>query len=214
MKLSGLMWDMDGTLVDSEPLHEETLIASLVTQGISPPANLHDLVVGLSTLKIYEIFRSSFGLKLPFEQWCKRRYMHYLERSQSLKAREGAMELFKELQSCGFRQAIVSNSDRVIVQANLEAIGLNDPEMITVSRNDVIEGKPHPECYLRALYLMQKDPLEVAVLEDSTTGAQAGVAANMRTMFWPQGSRHPSPHGSLFVSNLMEIRDSLGLSNR
>jgi HAD superfamily hydrolase (TIGR01509 family) len=204
---------MDGTLVDSEPLHEDTLIASLITQGIEPPSNLHELVVGLSTIRIYEIFQSSFGLRIPFEEWCRQRYKNYLEKSSSLKAREGALELFRELQERGFQQAIVSNSDRIIVQANLQVIGLDDPEMITVSRNDVIQGKPHPECYLRALYLMKKSADQVAVLEDSTTGALAGVAAGAKTIFWPQVASPTIPNGAIFVSKMDDIRRLLDISD-
>ena len=58
----GVLWDLDGTLVDSEPLHEETLVMSLETEGIAPPPDLHELVVGMPAKLIHETFRERYGL--------------------------------------------------------------------------------------------------------------------------------------------------------
>ncbi|KAG1668281.1 Glycerol-1-phosphate phosphohydrolase 2 [Nymphon striatum] len=51
-------------------------------------------------------------------------------------------------------QATVSNSDRIIVQKNLHRLGINRPEFVSVALNDVHEGKPHPEPYIRAAHLL------------------------------------------------------------
>lgn len=93
---------------------------------------------------------------------------------------------FLQLRAEGYAQAIVSNSDRLIVDANLDAVGLDEPGMVTVSRNDVRTGKPAPEPYLRAAWLLQIEPGRCQVVEDSLTGAKAGLAAGMRTLFWPE----------------------------
>ncbi|TIV56214.1 MAG: HAD family phosphatase, partial [Mesorhizobium sp.] len=70
-----------------------------------------------------------------------------------------------------------SNSDRLIVDANLSAVGLVYPGMHTVSRNDVRQGKPHGEPFLRAAYLAGVDPADAVAVDDSVTGAMAGLAA-------------------------------------
>jgi HAD superfamily hydrolase (TIGR01509 family) len=202
---------MDGTLVDSEPLHEETLIASLRSQGIDPAGDLHEMVVGLSTLHIYEIFQSRYGLTLPFVEWCRMRYQHYMREAPMLKPRTGALELFRELQWRQCPQAIVSNSDRLIVDANLRAIGIAEPELVTVCRNDVRLGKPHPECYQRALWLLNEKRSNAVVLEDSHTGVQAGLAAGISTLYWPQRSGAAMVEHATLAQSPEDVRQFLGL---
>ncbi|TGV33783.1 HAD family phosphatase, partial [Mesorhizobium sp. M8A.F.Ca.ET.142.01.1.1] len=160
MTPKAVFWDMDGTLVDSEPLHEAALVAALRSVGVAPPVDLHERVLGVAAWPVYEMLRDELGLDLPFDEWIVRKYDHYLPLAETLKPRPGAIEVFNELRALGVEQAVVSNSDRLIVDANLTAVGLIYPGMRTVSRNDVIDGKPLPEPFLRAAYLAGVDPAE------------------------------------------------------
>ena len=72
-----------------------------------------------------------FGLTLPFDDWIRRKYDHYLAHAPSLKPRAGALEIFRDLQCKGVVQAVVSNSDRLIVDANLRAVGIVEPGLKT-----------------------------------------------------------------------------------
>jgi len=85
--------------------------------------------------------------------------------------------------------AIVSNSDRMLVDANLRAAGLQVPGLVSVARNDVRFGKPRPEPYLRAAWLLGVDPSDCIVVEDSVPGARAGLAAGMTVIGWPEPHR-------------------------
>ena len=143
MTPKAVFWDMDGTLVDSEPLHEAALVAAMRNVGLMPPADLHERVLGVAAWPVYEMMRDEFGLDLPFDDWIMRKYEHYLPLVEGLKPRPGAIEVFNELRALGVQQAVVSNSDRMIVDANLRMVGLFYPGMKTISRNDVREGKPH-----------------------------------------------------------------------
>ncbi|WAX95669.1 HAD family phosphatase [Aminobacter sp. NyZ550] len=210
MTPKAVYWDMDGTLIDSEPLHEESLVSALRSVGIEPPADLHARVVGQAARPVYEVLRDQFGLALDFDDWIALKYDHYLGRAPDLLPREGAMEIFRDLKARGVVQAIVSNSDRLVVEANLQAVGVHEPTMKTISRNDVRLGKPDPEPYLRAAYLTGIDLADTAVMEDSVTGAMAGVAAGMRTIFWPQ-DRIDGPAGALVAHSAKEVRALLGL---
>lgn len=210
MKPKAVYWDMDGTLVDSEPLHDQALAAALESVGIEPPADLHERVLGQAARPVYEMMRRDFGLKLPFDDWIRRKYDFYLLHAVTLRPREGALEIFRELQRSGVAQAVVSNSDRLIVDANLGAVGLVEPGLKSVSRNDVREGKPHPEPFLRAAWLTEIDPAESFVMEDSVTGATAGLAAGMTTIFWPEKPM-AGPDGALVAGSAAEVRGLLGL---
>ncbi|MER8533425.1 HAD family phosphatase [Mesorhizobium sp. M1005] len=210
MTPKAVFWDMDGTLVDSEPLHEAALIAALHSVGIAPPADLHERVLGIAAWPVYEMLRDEFGLDLPFDDWIVRKYDHYLPMAETLTPRTGAIEIFNEMLALGVPQAVVSNSDRLIVDANLRAVGLVYPGMKTVSRNDVREGKPHAEPFLRAAWLADVDPAEAVAVDDSVTGATAGLAAGMKTIFWPEVPME-GPPGAIVINSAGELRAELGL---
>jgi HAD superfamily hydrolase (TIGR01509 family) len=210
MTPKAVFWDMDGTLVDSEPLHEAALAAALRSVGVTPPTDLHQRVLGIAAWPVYEMLRDEFGLSLPFDDWIVRKYDHYLPMAETLKPRPGAIEVFNELRALGVEQAVVSNSDRVIVDANLSAVGLIYPGMRTISRNDVIEGKPHPEPFLRAAYLAGVDPKDAFAVDDSVTGATSGLAAGMKTIFWPEAPM-AGPPGAIVINSAEELRARLGL---
>ncbi|TIL85864.1 MAG: HAD family phosphatase [Mesorhizobium sp.] len=210
MTPKAVFWDMDGTLVDSEPLHEAALIAALHSVGIAAPTNLHERVLGIAAWPVYEMLRDEFGLDLPFYDWIVRKYDHYLPMAETLKPRPGAMEIYNELRGLGVAQAVVSNSDRLVVDANLRMVGLFYPAMKTISRNDVREGKPHAEPFLRAAWLAGVDPADAVAVEDSVTGSTAGLAAGMKTIFWPEAPM-AGPPGAIVISSADELRAELGL---
>ncbi|PBB90986.1 HAD family hydrolase [Mesorhizobium sp. WSM3864] len=210
MTPKAVFWDMDGTLVDSEPLHEAALVAALRSVGITPPTDLHERVLGVAAWPVYEMLRDQFGLDLHFDDWIVRKYDHYLPMAGTLKPRPGAIEVFNELRALGVEQAVVSNSDRLIVDANLGAVGLVYPGMHTVSRNDVRQGKPHAEPFLRAAYLAGVDPADAVAVDDSRTGAMAGLAAGMKTIFWPEAPMQ-GPPGAIVINSAEELRAQLGL---
>jgi beta-phosphoglucomutase-like phosphatase (HAD superfamily) len=205
-----VFWDMDGTLTDSEPLHEAALIAALRSAGVTPPSDLHERVLGISAWPVYEMLRDEHGLALPFDEWIVRKYDHYWPLVDGLKPRPGAVEIFNELRALGVAQAVVSNSDRMVVDANLGAVGLAYPGMRTVSRNDVREGKPHPEPFLRAAWLAGVDPGDAVAVDDSWTGATAALAAGMKTIFWPEKPM-AGPEGAINLNSIAELRAELGL---
>ncbi|AZO60217.1 HAD family phosphatase [Mesorhizobium sp. M1A.F.Ca.IN.022.06.1.1] len=210
MTPKAVFWDMDGTLVDSEPLHEAALVAALRSVGITPPTDLHERVLGVAAWPVYEMLRDQFGLDLHFDDWIVRKYDHYLPMAETLKPRPGAIDVFNELRALGVEQAVVSNSDRLIVDANLGAVGLVYPGMHTVSRNDVRQGKPHAEPFLRAAYLAGVDPADAVAVDDSRTGAMAGLAAGMKTIFWPEAPMEGLP-GAIVINSAEELRAQLGL---
>ena len=210
MTPKAVFWDMDGTLIDSEPLHEQSLSEALLGLGILPPEDLHERVVGVAAVPVYEMLRDELGLDLPFNEWITQKYNHYFKHVSSLRARQGAVEIFKLLHQQAIPQVIVSNSDRLVVNANMKAIGLDWPTLKSISRNDVRNPKPDPEPYTHAAWLVGVDPADCCVIEDSATGATAGVEAGMKTLLWVQEPSHP-PAGAILVLSADELRYHLGL---
>jgi beta-phosphoglucomutase-like phosphatase (HAD superfamily) len=199
-----VLWDMDGTLVDSEPIAVEALRRAMAEQGIVPPDDLHDLVVGRPADELYRWYARDLGLNLDPVSWERRKHRHHLAALGTLRGFAPAIALFKALDARGLPQAIVSNSDRIIMDAQLHAVGIARPGLVTVSRNDVRHGKPEPEGYLRAAWLLDVPPGDCIVVEDSPSGATAGLAACMRTVLVPHATMAP-PHGVSQLETIDEI---------
>ncbi len=210
MTPKAVFWDMDGTLVDSEPLHDAALVSAMRSVGLEAPGDLHERVLGKTAAFVYDMMRDEFGLTLPFDEWIALKYDYYMANVAGLQPRPGAIEIYQELRARGVPQAVVSNSDRLIVDANLGAVGLSHAGMKTVSRNDVREGKPHPEPFLRAAWLFDVAPGEAVAIDDSVTGAMSGLAAGMKTIFWPERPM-PGPDGAVVIDTADELRAQLGL---
>lgn len=204
MTLGAVLWDLDGTLIDSEPVHIAALCDVLVQEALPVPAQLHEWLIGMGAREVHELLVGRLGLALSYPALVGRKHAAYRRRSEELRARQGGVEIFEALAGSGVRQAIVSNSDRVLVDLNLHAVGLSVPDLVSISRNDVRCGKPDPEPYLRAAWLLGVAPSACTVVEDSPTGAASGLAAGMRVVVWPE----PAGVGAAAFPTGTELVDS------
>lgn len=197
-----VLWDIDGTLALSESFHLRVLQATAREEyGIELPDEFHEEMVGRTAEESFILVCERYGLEEDFGRWIERKYRRYVEVAPEIPPRPGAVEAFRRLRAAGVHQALVSNSDRIVVEANIRALGLLVPRLVTVTVNDVRLGKPNPECYLRAAHLLGVAPADCVVVEDSPTGARAGVAAGMRVLAWPENpafvfpqEAQPVPH--------------------
>jgi len=193
---SAVLWDMDGTLIDSEPLHFQSMVHALASLGVPAEAGLQARTTGLSESEVLAFCRSHLGIAVSPDRWAELRNSYYLARAGSLVARQGALPIFLRLKRRGIPQAVVSNSARPIVDANLRALSLHDDGLPSVSRNDVRMAKPHPEPYLMAAAALGLEPTACLVVEDSLAGTRSGVAAGMHVLFWPEAIPAAIPDGS------------------
>ncbi|MGF6767586.1 HAD superfamily hydrolase (TIGR01509 family) [Paraburkholderia sp. GAS199] len=208
-----VLWDMDGTLADSEPLHLRTLITALAHHGVEAGDELHPLIFGKTGREVHALVSERFGIEIEFEAWSMFRARAYLAAAPSIAARPGALEVYRAVRAAGVAQAVVSNASRMLLEANLAALDLQEPQLVTVSANDVRMGKPDPEPYLRAAWLLRLEPREAIVVEDSPTGARAAVAAGMRVLGWPLDDAAASafPDSVRIVHAASELAHALGV---
>lgn len=193
---SAVLWDMDGTLIDSEPLHFQSMVHALASFGIAADGGLQARTTGLSESEVLAFCRSELGVTVSHERWADLRHTYYLARAGSLAARPGALPVFLQLKRRGIPQAVVSNSARTIVDANLRALSLHDGAVPSISRNDVRMAKPHPEPYLMAAAALGVEARACLVVEDSLAGTRSGVAAGMHVLYWPEAIPAAIPDGS------------------
>lgn len=204
MKISGVLWDMDGTLIDSEPTAVRALLLAAEEADITVPESVKDRVVGMSADDIYRWFQKDFGLKMPANRWEERKRFHYFESHERIEAFDDAVAAWRDMDDAGIPQAIVSNSARAIVDFNCEKIGISRPGLISISRDDVVRGKPDPAGYLSAAMRLSVKNTECAVMEDSLSGIEAGRAAGMHAFLVPHSNEFMS-HQSCRMGSMDQL---------
>lgn len=184
-RLQAILWDIDGTLLDSEPWHQRSTVAVCRENGYELTEEEFAAALGIGFPEFYERLNAARPMPLSFRAWVDAITDRYIEWIAGVTPREGAYALVEAFAAKGLRQACVSNSGRRVVEANIRAMGITHFEF-AVSRDDVTNAKPDPEPYLLAAERLGVPPEACAVIEDSPTGARAAKAAGMLTVAWPQ----------------------------
>jgi HAD superfamily hydrolase (TIGR01509 family) len=183
-----MAWDVDGTLVDSEPLHLRALQSVCDAHGVDITDFGDTPFVGVAIGDVWRLLAPRLACK--FEQQTDnaegefRRAVtrYYLEHSSEVRVLPGARHALEHLSSLGVALAAVSNSERPIVLANLKTIGVLDLFQVVVSLDDVGQPKPAAEPYLRALAAMAVPAREAWAVEDSVSGARSARSAGLRVL--------------------------------
>ena len=184
---AAVLFDMDGLLVDSEPVWTVAEGELAVRLGGSFTPELKAAIVGTRLEVAVPTFLAWYDApRGPAEVAATCAWL--LGRMAELFAAElivlpGVVELLAALRDAGVPVALVSSSYRVLVDAVLrQGIG---PFAVSVAGDEVVHGKPHPEPYLTACARLRVDPREAVVLEDSPAGVASGEAAGCAVVAVP-----------------------------
>ena len=172
-------WDLDGTLIDSEWLHQRALIEVSAAFGADLSNLPEEAFRGVHAFDVWEALRLRFPKGVERSAWLAAIERFYATRASELKPSPGAIEAVRELAARGVVQACVSNSGRAIVDANLDALGVRKHMAFSFSLDDVAAGKPDPEPYREAARRFGLLPSEVVAVEDSATGAHSARKAGL-----------------------------------
>lgn len=197
---AAVLWDCDGTLIDSEPMWlvvEQQLAADL---GGVLPDDHHEANVGASADTTAEYIRVHTGTQLSQAEVLERLIAASEEGIRANVAWiPGGRELVDAFRAAGVPQALVSSSRRAYLDAVLERWP-DHPFAVVVGADDVKCTKPDPEPYLAAAEELGVDPREAWVFEDSATGVASGLASGARVFMVPEaGTTLPDPVEGLCV---------------
>jgi HAD superfamily hydrolase (TIGR01509 family) len=203
--LQAILFDLDGLLIDSEPLWfevESEVMAHLGGQW--DPADQRALVGGsLDRTVDYLLDRATRAVpRAEVARWLADGLTALL-RERGVPVQPGARELLAEVTDAGMPSALVTSSERQIMEAVIPKIGMNFGA--TVCAEDVQNAKPAPEPYLRAAALLGVDPACCVVLEDSPNGVAAGEAAGCMVVAVPSLIPIPTRPGRVVASSLSQI---------
>lgn len=200
-----VLWDMDGTLLDSTDYHWRTWREVLATEGFDLTRERFSESFGRrndATLRAY------FGEDFPLSEVVRignikeARYRD-LVRTEGVQLLPGVAHWLSRLKSDGWRQALASSASLLNVEAIIGTLDLSGFFDAIVSAEDVKMGKPHPEVFLLAAFRVGADPSRCVVIEDSPAGIEAARRAGMHSI--AVQSWNPSLQADIVVRTLDQL---------
>jgi sugar-phosphatase len=173
--IRGVLFDMDGTIVDSGAATERTWTQWAERMGV------RDRLEILHGQPAVETVRALFPDATPQElaDLCADQTVAEREDLDGVVALPGALALFAFLEANEIPWAVVTSADVLLARARLGAAGITPPILVTC--DDITYGKPHPEPFLLGASLIEIDISECVVVEDAPAGVQAGLASGAVT---------------------------------
>jgi beta-phosphoglucomutase len=200
-----VLWDLDGTLIDSMPYHWEAWNDTLAPLGYHFSAETFKPTIGLRNEEIVRDFLKLDRPPAEIEEIVRLKEERYrtllLERGPALLP--GAEHWITELTSNGWRHAIVTSAPRLNVEVVLQATHLEPLIQTIVCAEDVQRGKPDPQPFLLAASRLGVQPDQCVVVEDAPAGLEGACRAGMRTI--GVLTTHPHLEADVVVKTLEDL---------
>jgi HAD superfamily hydrolase (TIGR01509 family) len=180
--MTAVIFDCDGTLVDSEPLARTAWERRLAAHGYTLTDADVDASVGLPYPRVHAYFAERVDLPAAEPFWAEFSGELFALIDSELVLFDDAITAARELRERGVPVAVASTSPRDRLQRTLRRAGLLDAFDAVVAGDEVANGKPAPDMFLLAAERLRVPPEQCIVVEDSPPGVQAGLAAGMHTL--------------------------------
>jgi beta-phosphoglucomutase len=182
--IKGVLFDMDGVLVDSEPFICKAAIMMFAELGVKvSPDDFHPFV-GMGENRYIGGVAEKYGLDVDINKVKARTYEIYgTIVKNNIKALPGAKEFISRCQKRGLKLALATSADIIKMKVNLEEIGLAGTTFQSiVTGEDVERKKPFPDVFIKAATSLGLNPSECLVVEDAINGVRAGKAAGCKCL--------------------------------
>lgn len=184
-RIEAVIFDMDGVLIDAKEWHYEALNRALALFGFSISRYDHLVTFdGLPTRRKLEMLTKERGLPAKLHDFINELKQIYTMELVAARCRPVFQHEYalSRLKARGYRLAVCSNSVRVTLDTMMRRAQLIDYLTLTISNEDVIHSKPHPEMYIKAAERLQLSPSKCLVVEDNENGIRAARAAGTHVM--------------------------------
>ncbi len=182
----GYIFDLDGTLIDTMPLHYRAWDRAMQAAGL--PHALDEeyfyALGGVPTRRVAELFGERYGLKLDPDRVFHEKEAFFSELQKDVRLIEPVVAFARRMQPT-HPLAVASGGPRVIVSRSLEITGLGPLFRAVVTADDVVHGKPSPDMFLLAAQQLGVAPERCLVFEDAEPGIQGAIAAGMKVVRVP-----------------------------
>lgn len=185
--IKGVIFDMDGVMIDSERQSNYGWLSAAKEKGVEMPMWLIDSFKGAPARLSKQYFDDYFKGKLDYWETRKRRsdFVHELRKKEGIPVKKGLYELLEYIKLSGLKCAVATSTQRESAYRTLHIIGAWEYLDGVVFGDEVENGKPAPDIFLKAASHMNLEPSECIVIEDSINGIKAGYNAKMRVVHVP-----------------------------
>ena len=193
MAVQAVIFDLDGVIVDSEPVWSDVRHRYVVAHGGHWTTEADRQMMGMSSQEWSRFLHDDLGVPVPAEEI----YDHVVEEvaqryREELPLLPGVGDVIPRL-AARWPLAVASSSPPRLIELVLTEAGVREHFRVTVSSEETGSGKPAPDVYLVAAERLGVEPSACAAVEDSTNGLRAARAAGMRVIAVPTQSRPPDP---------------------
>jgi HAD superfamily hydrolase (TIGR01509 family) len=184
--VEAVILDMDGLLLDTEPVYRKAFIAAAASLGFELCEDLYQGMVGLADNECYALIEDHLGPSLPMTQY-RREVAGWMQQllSAGIPLKPGATALMDDLAHRGLPTAVATSTNRMTAESHLHSAGLLPRFDAIVTWEDVERGKPHPDLFLKAAREIGVKPRRCVVLEDSPLGIRGAHAAGTMPIMVP-----------------------------
>jgi len=185
--VSGIIFDMDGVLIDSERQSNEGWLWAAGQLGVDMPMWLIDSFNGAPAELCCKFFDDYY--KGVIDYWeakeLRTQHVYKIRETEGIPVKKGVKDIFEYIRNNGLKCAVATSTRRESAEKTLHEIGVWDYLDAVVYGDEVEHGKPEPDIFLRAAKAIGVNPSEAVVVEDSINGIKAGYAADMRVVHIP-----------------------------
>lgn len=192
LKVKAVIFDMDGLMVDTEPVGNMICVKAHEKFGYKITQEMLFDLIGRNGTSALEYYRTVFGDDYPYQeirQESRRLHDEYYS-THDIEVKPGLYELIAYLHDQGIKMAVASSTVTERVKENLEKIHVLADFDHVIGGDQIINGKPAPDIFLKALELLNVDASEALVLEDSKNGILAADHAHIPVICIPDIVRH------------------------
>lgn len=211
-KRTAIVFDMDGLMVDSEPLSRQAWDEYLRPYNQNISDDLQSRIIGLRGDQSSTLIREAFNLPKPADVILEERRLIYQQlRAQGVPVMPGLMELHAIIAARQIPWAVATSSPRDHAEEILAQLGLADAVGAIAAGNEVQHGKPAPDIYLLAAERLGVSAQKCLALEDSGPGSRAAVTAGMLTVAIPNGETNSADfsHAHYVYTSLFDVIENL-----
>ncbi len=178
--MKALLFDMDGTLADTEPVHLEALRRMLRHHGVDPDIpDFHDRMAGLTTEAVTALLFPGVDAQGVRDRVAMKE-AHFRDLGVAIQPTPGLMALLDQAETAGVKTGLVTNGPRINIDFLLDVLGLTGRFDTIVSALDLPRAKPDPLPYLTALTNLSVNADDAVAFEDSLPGVRSATAAGLR----------------------------------
>jgi len=182
LMIQTVIFDMDGVIVDTEPVHHYAYNQHFTDLNIEVSREMYASFTGYSTKNTYQKLKESFEIPFEIEDLVNKKreiFNDAFDNKEDLYLIEGVEDLIKDLHSNGIQLVLASSSANVTIQRIFNRFGLHQYFTHIVSGEDFPQSKPDPAIFVHAAFLSVTPKENCIVIEDSTNGIKAANAAGI-----------------------------------